>query len=199
MPSLTSTTLLQGLENPRNGRAWGRFYARYTSMLLFFAKRVGMSDSDAQDVVAETLTTFITAYRSGRYRRERGRLKSWLGGIAQNKIHKHHARRAHTSLDGAATFGSVRPLEPVAPDAVREAYEREWALEQLNMAIESLRRESDPNTYQAFDLYALKEWPVAKVAAFLKTTPNAIYISKTRMLRRLRIILQQITDDEEQG
>lgn len=199
MPSLTSTTLLQGLEDPRNGRAWRRFYARYTPMLLSFAKRVGLSDADAQDVVAETLTTFIAAYRAGQYRRERGRLKSWLGGIAQNKIHKHHARRVHASLAGDALGRSGRPAEPVAPDALREAYEREWALERLNLALENLRRESDPNTYQAFDLYALKDWPVAKVAAFLKTTPNAIYISKSRMLKRLRIIMQQIIDDEEQG
>ena len=76
-------------------------------------------------------------------------------------------------------------------------FEREWQLERMSQALEILRCETDPNTFQAFDLYALKEWPVAKVASFLSITRNAVYISKTRMIQRLRQTVEHLEQDEE--
>ena len=194
----TSTTLLKGLLDPRNGQAWGRFEARYVPMLLSYAKRMGLQDADARDVVAETVKTFLEAYSAGRYDRERARLKSWLGGIAQKKVLKHFGRRAPASLDSAKDDNG-RTIEPQSTDDVDEAFEREWQLERLNEALEILRRDCDPTKYQAFDLYALKEWPVPKVASFLDVTPNVVYINKTRILKNLRQIVDQLVKDEEQG
>lgn len=197
MISRTSTTLLAGLEDPRNEAAWRRFYARYTPMLLSYAKRVGLSDADAQDVVAESLVTFVQAYRQGRYDRQRARLKSWLGGIVHNKVRKLHARRPAASLDAVSCGAEGRSLEPAASDTPDEAFEREWQLEMLNTALEVLRREADPDTYQAFDLYALKNWPVGKVAGLMNMSANAVYICKTRTLQRLRQIINGLAAEEE--
>lgn len=190
MRTATSTTLLEGLQDPRNDRAWQRFYARYTPMLLSYGQRVGLSDSDVQDVVAETLATFVQAYQAGRYDRNRGRLKSWLGGIIQNKVRKLLNRRRSAPLD-------PRLEDPAVPNEQDEAFEHEWRLERLSAALDVLRRESEPTTYQAFDLYALKAWPATKVAPFLNMTANAVYISKTRMLKRLREIVAQLEAEED--
>lgn len=198
--SRTSTTLLRGLVDPRNDRAWRRFYARYTPMLRSYARRVGLNDADAQDAVAETLETFARAYGAGRYDRTRGRLKSWLGGIILRKVMKLRAvRRGGASLTavdshvrGAAALGDV----PAAEVDLAAAFDREWELQQMDEALVVLRREVDPTTYQAFDLYALKDWPASQVAAFLGVTPNVVYISKTRVLQRLRELVAARGDDE---
>ncbi|MBU0719436.1 MAG: sigma-70 family RNA polymerase sigma factor, partial [Planctomycetes bacterium] len=182
MLSRTSTTLLAGLEDPHNEAAWRRFYARYTPMLLSYAKRVGLADADAQDAVADTLATFVQAYRRGRYDRQRARLKSWLGGIARNKVRKLWARRRTASLEASLARAEGCPCEPAGDGKPDEAFEREWQLETLGTALETLRHEADPNAYQAFDLYAMKNWPVGKVAALLSMSTNAIYIHKCRML-----------------
>jgi len=197
MFSQTSTTLLAGLEDPRNEAAWRRFYARYTPMLLSYAKRVGLSDADAQDVVADVLTTFVQAYRQGRYDRQRARLKSWLGGIANNKVRKLLARRRPGSLDASSPGGRGVSFDPADPDTPDEAFEREWQLEMLSTALEVLRQEADPDTYQAFDLYAVKGWPVGKAAALLNMSTNALYIAKSRMLKRLREIVEALAAEEE--
>lgn len=192
MLSQTSTSLLVGLLDPANDAAWRRFYARYTPMLLAYARRVGLNDADAQDVVAETLAVFTQAYRAGRYDRSRARLKSWLGGIAAHKVRKLRERRRPVSLDDAAMAPAAVASE--RPDA---AFEREWELERLNQALELLRREAEPETYQAFDLYVIKQWPVARVASFLHVTANAVYISKSRCIRRLRSLAEQLAHTEE--
>jgi RNA polymerase sigma-70 factor (ECF subfamily) len=197
MISQTSTTLLAGLEDPRNETAWRRFYARYAPMLLSYAKRVGLADPDAQDVVAETLATFVQAYRQGRYDRQRARLKSWLGGIAHNKVRKLWARRRTASLDAPSAGAEGGLLDPAGDDRPDDAFEREWQLEMLSTALEMLRKEADPDAYQAFDLYAMKNWPVGKVAALLNMSANAVYICKSRTLGRLREIVKLIAAEEE--
>ncbi len=159
-------------------------------MLLSYAKRVGLSDADAQDAAAETIATFVQKYHAGQYDRDKARLKSWLGGIMQNKVRKVWGRRGTVSLEG-------HDAEEQAVDNLNQHFDREWQLERMSQALEILRRESDPSTYQAFDLYALKEWPVAKVASFPNITRNAVYISKTRMIQRLRQTVKQLEQDEE--
>jgi RNA polymerase sigma-70 factor (ECF subfamily) len=198
MQSQTSTTLLAGLVDPHDHLAWRRFYDRYTPLLLSYAKRVGLSDADAQDVVAETLSTFVTAYRANRYDRRRARLKSWLGGIARNKLRKLYARRGMASLDAGPSGMEGRAPEPMAAEERDDAFEREWQLDLLHAALEILRREADPDSYQAFGLYALKNWPVAKVAALLNMSVNAVYICKTRTLQRLREITRQLAAAEQE-
>ena len=190
MVSRTSTTLLAGLHDPRNDAAWRRFYRRYVPMLLSYAKRVGLSDADAQDAAAETISTFVQKYHDGQYDRDKARLKSWLSGIMQNKVRKIWGRRGTISLEGQGA-------EPQAADDLDRHFDREWQLERMSQALEILRQESDPNTYQAFDLYALKDWPVTKVASFLNITRNAVYISKTRMIQRLRQTVEHLEQDEE--
>ena len=66
----------------------------------------------------------------------------------------------------------------------------------LMRALEQLAREVEPETYQAFELYAVHRQPVERVARLLGMTPNAIYISKTRMLKRLREVLGNLMDAE---
>jgi len=198
MLTQTSTNLLAGLAEPDNQDAWRRFYARYTPMLLSYAKRIGLSDADSQDAVSDTMTIFVQKYRAGEYDRGRARLKSWLGGIMMNKTRKLLTRRREASLDassGDEHGGDSR--EPSAPDDQLEAFEREWQLQRLGDAMEILRTESDPDTYQAFDLYALKGWPPAKVASFLGVSANVVYISKTRQLQRLRQIVGELAVEDK--
>jgi RNA polymerase sigma-70 factor (ECF subfamily) len=192
MLSRTSTSLLEGLIDPRNEAAWRRFVARYTPMLLSFARRVGLSDADAQDAVAETLATFVRLYTSGHYERERGRLKAWLAGIMGNQVRRMNDRRRTISLDEqpAPEVGSA----PAALDEYADAFDHEWELQQLAEALQILRRTIDPTAYQAFDLYALKDWRPTKVAEFLGMTVNHVYVNKCRCLRELREIVRRLAE-----
>ena len=83
---ITTTLLLNSLKDERNDEAWTDFDARYRRVIEDFAKSAGLRDDDASEVAQQTLFEFVKAYRLGRYNRERGRLHSWIIGIAQNKV-----------------------------------------------------------------------------------------------------------------
>jgi len=197
MTSVTHASLLDGLRDRRNDRAWRLFYDRYVPMLMALAKRLGLADTDAQDVVADTLAEFITAYREGIYDPARGRLRHWLKGIVRNKLlqlrHRRHVAAVHA--DAVARDAAARAGDSGTADEVDAAFEREWQLERLNQALATLRIESDVDDFQAFDLYALKGWPVQQVAAFLGVTANVVYLAKSRGMKRLREILSDLERD----
>ena len=54
-----------------------------------------------------------------------------------------------------------------------------------------MRKEFDPKVFKAFELYALGQIAVDKVAQQFEMSPNAVYIAKCRVLSRLRELKQQ--------
>eukprot|EP00913_Durusdinium_trenchii_P006239 g5851.t1 len=81
MPWITTTIMLERLSDAQDS-AWEELATHFRAPVHHFAIRLGLNESAAEDVVQSTLLAFISAYRDGRYEKDRGRLSSWLFGIA---------------------------------------------------------------------------------------------------------------------
>jgi RNA polymerase sigma-70 factor (ECF subfamily) len=197
MLTQTSTTLLNSLlEEPADQRAWRAFCDRYGPAVFRFARRQGLSEADADEVLADTLATVFEAYRAGRYDRGRGRFKTWVFGIAMNKVREFRRgrRRDGVSLEAleGRTQGEVappvsmdrgHPTDVESPDAEFETdLERTLAWQ----CLESVRTRVASLTYQAFDLYAVKERSAEDVARLLGIDIGAVYVAKSRVLSMAR-------------
>ena len=95
----TNTELLAQLRTASGEVAWQRFSERYRPMLTAFARQAGLKSDAAEDVAQQTLLAFYEALRAGKYERDKGRLRSWLYGIARNTLR--NWRREH-GRDAAA-------------------------------------------------------------------------------------------------
>lgn len=193
--TLTSTALLRGLEDQRDVEAWQRFCERYGPLLLAVARRSGLRDADADDVVQDTLLVFVERYRDGQYERERGRLRSWLRGIALNKIREARRRLGKSPVqvteDSRATgFFNRIPDE----DEATAAFEQEWRRSVLDECMRIVRSEVEAHTFEAFRLYAMEQWPVGRVAEHLQVSENVVFIAKTRVVARLRKLQTEIAE-----
>ncbi len=190
----TSVSLLHALQATGDEVAWRRFFHRYSPMLLAFAKRFGLSDNDAHDVLQDTMVAVHAAFQdNGRpYDRGQGRFKSWLRGIAKHKVRDAQRRRQRQS-DLVQRASEAMPSVDTDGDDV---FETEWRRHVLMQALEQLASELDPAMYQAFELYAVHGRKPAQVAKLLGVTRNVVYISKTRALRRLRSMLDAMQNEE---
>lgn len=186
MITQTNTSLLNGLKDPKDDRIWSEFYARYQPVLVAFGRKLGLTEQDAQDAAQETLLAFVNAYRDGGYDRDKGRLRTWLLGIASHKvrdIQRKHGRELVISDNSAST----RFLNKVVDDeGISQVWEAQWQDEIVKRCMEEIRKQVKPTTLKAFELFALQGWPAEKVAAELGITENAVWISKNRVLTRLR-------------
>lgn len=194
LTSTTGTTLLRGLLE-RKEAAWRDFHERFEPVLLAVARRAGLRDENARDAVQTTFEVLWTGLRAGRYDRERGRLRSWLRGIASKKIMEAIRRQRRGEIqvtDGSDGTGFLNRI----PDEreLTDIFDRQWQHWALGECLREVRQEIDAKTFQMFALYALKGWPVERVAEHLGVSRNAVYISKSRVLSRLRRCVRQMTD-----
>ncbi|MCG3126245.1 MAG: hypothetical protein CHACPFDD_01075 [Phycisphaerae bacterium] len=185
----TTTQLLDGLHEPGNGGAWDEFDRRFRPILVGFLRHMGVNETDAADVAQETLACFILDYRAGKYDRQRGRLRTWLIGIARYRLlDMRRAADRRRELRGESAIDDL-PAESDA-EAIWEAEQRRHIFEQ---AIGELRRTTRFNerTIEAFDRVVLQREPIERVSSALGMTPQEIYNARNRVVERLREIVQR--------
>src|SRR5262245_40322296 len=102
----TSTSLLQRLRQPSDGDAWDRLVRLYTPLLLYWARRLGLQESDAADLVQDVLTVLVQKLPEFQYQPGKS-FRGWMRTVLMNKW-RDRAQRA-----GAAPLDSqVQPLAP---------------------------------------------------------------------------------------
>ncbi|MEO1130040.1 MAG: sigma-70 family RNA polymerase sigma factor, partial [Planctomycetota bacterium] len=138
----------------------------------------------------ETLLRFVTLFRAGRYSRTKGRLSSWLLGIARNCIAGARERAIRRGFPRSATDNAID----------QQRLSAMWAEERERAILrESLRRlwdetALDERTLMAFDLFALRGGTASAVAHELGIKTNDVYVAKHRCLRRLRGIVNELSN-----
>ena len=190
----TSTALLEGLKDGSNKGSWSQFHDRYRPLIMAVAKRLGLSVADAEDAAQETMTAFVQAYRLRQYNKEKGRLRDWLCGIACHKIRdiQRKQKRSEKLIIGKAI--ATAPVNQIEDVGLAGLWDDEWEKATLRQALEEVRQQVAPATFEAFMLFALEQWPAKRVADHLQVSEDAVYQSKRRVLNRLRELLPKINE-----
>jgi len=180
-PCVTSTTLLDGLRDPANRTIWTAYVERYRPLIVGYVRRLGIAEDEAEDVAQSALLAFASAYRQGRYERDRGRLSSWLFGIVTHEVRAHRRRLRRVELPDADDLLARRPAE----DELEALWERRWRALVLRACLHQVGQEVQPTTMAAFRAFALEGRPAREVAASLGLSENAVFGAKRRVLARV--------------
>ena len=192
----TTTKLLDALRDHSNEPAWQHIDARYRPVIRGLARRLGLGDSDSEEVAQQTLTEFVRVYREGRYDRDKGRLSSWLLSIA------HHTALKAFRTGGRDRSGGGSSVIPEVTDepTLRSIWADERDREILARAMSLLRDESaiDNRTLQAFELVALRGVPAPEAASQCSMTVEQVYVAKSRVTGKLRKLVEELTSAFEE-
>jgi RNA polymerase sigma-70 factor (ECF subfamily) len=186
----TTTRLLEGLFDPAAEAVWEEFDRRYRPIIVGLARKLGLPEEDAADVAQETLARFVKAYRAREYDRSRGRLRSWIIGIAKYRIaDAARAKAGRRGWRGDSVIGDF-------PDhnELNTIWDNERRHAILRQAVEQLRTESKASekTIAAFEMLTFHGRPAAAVAEELGMTLNDVYQAKNRIAARLREIVARL-------
>ncbi len=185
----TTTGLLDALKDSGNEPAWIHIDARYRPVIRGLAHRLGLGHDDADEVAQHTLTEFVRAFREGRYDRGKGRLSSWILGIAHHSTLK-LMRDRRKAASGGTDF------EPATDErALRAIWDDERDRAIFNEALAMLRDESsvDDRTLLAFELVGLRGVPVSEAAAQCEMTTDQVYVAKSRVVKHMKRLVEQLT------
>jgi RNA polymerase sigma-70 factor (ECF subfamily) len=184
----TSVTLLDRLRRPGQPDAWARFVELYTPLLLHWAGRLGLQPHDAADLVQEVFVALVQKLPAFSYDRRRT-FRGWLRTLALNKWRD---RRRKKELPRAA--GPCDPAEQAAPDEAEALWEGEHRRYLLRRALEVMQTDFKPTTWKACWETVVAGRPAAEVAGELGLTENAVYVARSKVLRRLRQELAGLLD-----
>jgi len=188
----TRRSLLSRLRNLGDDASWRTFFDTYWLLIYNVARKSGLTDADAQDIVQETIIAVARKMPEFRYDPAKGSFKNWLLLITRRRIHD-HLRKLYRSLPAAnsgapATHETKEPAaEVLTPDAqIDAAWEAEWRDNFFQTALARVRQRVKPKAYQAFDCCVLRNLPASETARMLGLSAAQVYLAKHRVGRALK-------------
>lgn len=194
----TRVTLLNRIRDTADTAAWAEFARLYGPVVYGFARKRGLQDADAADLVQDVLRSVARNAHRIDYDPKRGTFRGWLYTVTRNKVYNFlsaNKNRPKAGGDGAAQDR----LEQLAgkPDEAEAEWELEYQRRLSAKAMERVKHEFQPNTWQAFWGTAVEGRSAAEVGSELKMTSGAVYVAKSRVLARLRDEVQQLMAEAE--
>ncbi|MBT6155195.1 MAG: sigma-70 family RNA polymerase sigma factor [Planctomycetaceae bacterium] len=185
----TSVSLLRRLHTDEKEIAWKRFVELYAPLIYHWTLRAGLSDDDAADCVQDVLTLLVDKLPTFAYDPKKS-FRAWLRTVTVNKCRETHRRNATV----AKSTDPLKPDDAVSPDGVEGFTDQEYQRSLVHRALELMQREFEPNTWQACWKHVVSGDSASVIAQQLGMTRNAVYVAKSRVLRRLRDELDGLMD-----
>jgi RNA polymerase sigma-70 factor (ECF subfamily) len=183
----TSASLLGRLRDGTDPTAWGRVLDLYGPLIRNWAGRLGVFGADADDLVQEVLAVVVRRFPEFRHPERPGAFRGWLRAIAANCARDvWRSRRVTPTAPGGTDFGSYLAQLEDPDDPLAREWDREHDVFVTRRLLDRLRGEFEPKTWDLFRRFVLDGAAADEVAAEFGTTPNAVYIAKSRVLARLR-------------
>ena len=183
----TPPSLLDRIRDHDDTKAWQTFCEVYSPLLYDYCRQRGLQSSDAADVVQETLLRVAKGILKFEYDPQRGRFRDWLYTIVYREMCRY-------------TKGKKTEFKLNSTDAQLAAQEgRSWNehfhYHLLKTALERIRERFEPDTWEAFSLVWLDNLPANQVAQQLERSLDFVYLSKSRVIKRLRLEVEQLADE----
>jgi RNA polymerase sigma-70 factor (ECF subfamily) len=164
------------------------------------AVQAGLTESEAQDAVQETIISVAKDIQKFKRDRDLGSFKGWLRNITRWRIADQLRKRFPMAAaeDGSARPAGVPRLEELVDPAVPvldALWEQQWQENLIEVAIERVKHRVKEEHFQMFDLYAVKKWPVGKVARTLGVSAGQVYLAKHRISGLIKKEIQQLQKD----
>ena len=177
----TPPSLLERLRRPGEPDAWQRFVDLYTPLIYYWARRTGLQSSDACDLVQDVLTVLVQKMPEFEYD-PRKSFRAWLRTITLNKWREKYRRRPLPLADGGDRVLAGLP----SPDDSDAFWESEYRRHLVDRVMNFMQGEFQETTWRAFCDYVGAGKAPAEVARELGISVHAVYLAKSRVLRRLR-------------
>src|SRR5438445_4636991 len=193
----TRASLLVQLRDGANRGAWQEFINVYGPVVYGFARKRGLQDADAADLMQEVMRSVSTAIGRLDYDRNQGTFRGWLFTITRNKIFNFlSARRIRPQGSGDTTTNRLLETHPDESDG-SDAWELEYQRRLAALAMERVKGEFQETTWRAVWLTAVEGLATADAAAQVGLSPGAIYVARSRVLSRLKEEVEAMRQQEE--
>lgn len=176
----TSASLLERLREPSPAKAWDRFVELYLPLVHAWARRLGLQEADATDLVQDVFATLFEKLPHFEYDARKS-FRAWLKTIVLNRWRewkRQSLRRRELDPSGLSDLAD--------PNDFEEFWESEYRRRLAQRALALIQKDFQPATWNACWELVVSDRPAKEVARQLGITVGAAYAAKFRVLARLR-------------
>jgi RNA polymerase sigma-70 factor (ECF subfamily) len=192
----TRASLLVRLRDGGDVDAWQLFVRLYAPVIYGFARKRGLQDADAADLMQEVLRSVSSAVARLEYDPVRGTFRGWLFTVTRNKVFnflESRNRREQASGDSRVQ----QRLEQHADGDLSADWEADYQRTLAAQAMERVKGEFQAATWAAFIQTAVEGRAPAQVASRIGLSVGAVYVAKSRVIARLRQEVERLQEDEQ--
>lgn len=182
-----SSTLLSGARSA-NPNAWVMIVTRYSPKIMTWMLLAGVDSSDAPDLLQDVWRSVLMSLKNFRREKPDDTFRGWLRTIAQRRIADYFESRSQQPRNlPLAQLESLQSQKLLTDEITANVSERVKLLQKSMQQVES---EVKPTTWLVFQMHVIEEKSVEEVAAILKIPTYSVYTSKSRVIKRLRELLE---------
>lgn len=187
----TRWSMIRCLKDKEDERSWKDFFDTYWRLIYWSAIKAGCSDTEAQEVVQETVICVVRQMEHFRADPTVGSFKGWLLSITRCRVADQLRLRARTRYGGLseqtdADTAPDQPQEESLSAQFEEYWQAEWERNIMAAAIDRLREKVSPQQFKIFHLAVVKQLSVIEVAHALSVNAAQVYLAKHRVGRMLK-------------
>ena len=188
----TSRSLLVQLKDGLPA-AWERLTSVYAPLVYNWCRGMRLAEQDMPDVFQQVFQSVALHIQAFHKDRPGDSFRHWLRAITRNKVRDHFRRNARQAQAAGGTDAQIYFSQLAAPPADPETAEEHDAREEegevrqlLRGALEQIRGQVHPQTWQAFWMVVVEGKTPEEVAEELGMRPGTVRVAKSRVLSRLR-------------
>ncbi len=193
----TRASLLVRLRDGGDVGAWQEFVHLYAPLIYGFARKRGLQDADAADLMQDVLRSLSSAVHRLEYDPARGTFRGWLFTVTRNKVFNFLESRSRR-VQGSGDSSTQQRLEQHAATEgeMSAAWEADYLRAMAAQAMERVKGEFQAATWEAFVQSAVEGRTPSQVASRVGMSVGAIYVAKSRVIARLRKEIERMQEDE---
>lgn len=195
----TRASLILRLRNRDDLDAWQQFTEIYQPLVFRLARRKGFQDSDAADVAQEVLLRVANAVERFDPESSKGSFRGWLFQIARNLMITFLQKDQKRPIAGGPDQLMALVENKADPESLESRlFDDEYERQVFSWATQRIRGSFQANTWDAFWRTAIEQQSAVDVAADLQLSVGAVYIARSRVIKRLRDEVQLILNDQKE-
>jgi len=183
----TSLSLLERAKaNDRS--AWDRIVCLYAPLVYRWCRRFGLQEADALDVGQDVLRSVVAKLAEFHKDRPGDSFRKWLKTVTRNRALDFFRKKSRQPQILPGDFATHEESAESAEDLT----ERKVV---LRRALDLVREDFEPRTWDAFWRVTIDGQSPADVAADLGVSANVVYLARSRVLRRLADQFAELIDE----
>jgi RNA polymerase sigma-70 factor (ECF subfamily) len=176
-------------------QAWQRFHEIYRPFIEHWLRSLSVPHQDVADLAQDVLVTILEQLPTFQHSGNPGAFRAWLRTVSINRARLFWRGQTHepSALGGSTFLNALHELKD--PDSGMTAqWNRDYQRHVVNALLAGVAQEFEPATVEAFRRLALEDETPVHVAEVMGMTVGALYVAKSRVLRRLRDLAGDMLD-----